>query len=311
MSAPNLDLNHVDTFVRVVEAQSFTAAAKALGVPKSTVSRRVTALEASLGVRLLRRTTRKLSLTDAGTSFYARVSSALASVYEASTAASDSDGEPRGAVRITAPVDFGIDPLPGILARFAAQYPCIYVETVLTPRRVDMVEEGFDLAVRAGKMADSSLVARKVANGEARLFASPAYLAKAGTPKKLSDLLKHQFVMFRPKNGEMEMELEGPRGAETLTVKGPIGVDDFGFVREAVMAGAGIGLIPSLGCRSQVLENSLVPVLPKYSQLGGNLYVVYPSARHLPQRVSVLRDFLLKELTIYAEPAATRIARAS
>ena len=302
MGAPKVDLNHVDTFVRVVEAQSFTAAAQGLDVPKSTVSRRVSSLEAALGVRLLRRTTRKLSLTDAGAAFYARVSAALVSMYEASTVARDSDAEPRGTVRMTAPVD--LEPLALILAGFSRLYPSIYVDVVLTGRRVDMVEEGFDLAVRAGKMNDSSLVARRVAAGETKLFASPSYIAKEGTPKKVGDLASHAFVLFRSRHAEMEIELSGPRGPEAFVAKGSINADDYAFVRQVVVAGAGIALMPALNCRPQVLAKELVPILPRYSQATGNLFIVYPSARHLPQRVAVLRDHLLKELTAYGRSEA-------
>jgi DNA-binding transcriptional LysR family regulator len=308
MDAPFYDLNHVDTFVRVVEAQSFTAAARALGVPKSTVSRRVSALEESLGVRLLRRTTRKLSLTEAGASYFDRASRALAAMYEASVAASDADAEPRGTVRLTAPVDLGVDVLADMLTRFAAIHPSIHVDLALSSRRVDLVEEGFDLAVRAGRLDDSSLIARKVALGEGRLFASPAYLERAGAPKKPADLTKHTFVMFRPKHGQMELSLEGPKGVEHVTVKGPLGVDDFSFVRRALLAGAGIGLLPGI-YGAHACSGGLVHVLPKYAHRSPGLHVVYPSGRYVPQRVALLRDFLIRELSqvdaaVSAKPAA-------
>lgn len=298
MDAPFYDLNHVDTFVRVVEAQSFTAAARALGVPKSTVSRRVSALEEALGVRLLRRTTRKLSLTEAGTSYFDRASRALSAMYEASVAASDADAEPRGIVRMTAPVDLGSEILADLITRFAAEFPCIQIDLALTARRVDLVEEGFDLALRAGRLDDSSLIARRVGLSDGRLFATPAYLERAGTPKKVSDLTKHSFVMFRPRHGQVELTLEGPKGPEHVTVKGPIGVDDFSFVRRAVLAGAGIGLLPAVYCRSELEHGLLSRVLPKHAWKSAGLHIVYPSGRYVPQRVALLRDFLIKELSL-------------
>jgi DNA-binding transcriptional LysR family regulator len=296
MDAPFYDLNHVDTFVRVVEAQSFTAAANALGVPKSTVSRRVSALEAALGVRLLRRTTRKLSLTEAGSAYYDRSSRALAAMLEASVAASDADAEPKGVVRLTAPVDLGAEILADLLTQFSKEYPLIHMDLVLTGRRVDLVEEGFDLALRAGRLDDSSLIARRVGMSEARLFASPTYIERAGMPRKLADLTKHAFIMFRGRHGELDLQLEGPKGPERVTVTGPINVDDFSFVRRAVLSGLGIGLLPSMYCRAEVASKTLHHVLPKYTWRSAGLHIVYPSGRYVPQRVAVLRDFLLKAL---------------
>ena len=294
MDAPFFDLNHLDTFVRVVEAQSFTAAARTLGVPKSTVSRRVSALEAALGVRLLQRTTRKLSLTEAGTAYFDRGSRALAAIFEASVAASDSDAEPRGIVRMTAPVDLGSEILADMLATFVIDYPSIHIDLALTGRRVDLVEEGFDLALRAGRLDDSSLIARRVGLTEGRLFASPAYLERAGAPRRVADLHKHNFVMFRPRQGVMDLHLEGPKGPERIEVKGSLGVDDFSFVRRALLAGLGIGILPGIYCRAEVLAGDLIRVLPKYAWRSAGLHLVYPSGRYVPQRVALLRDFLLK-----------------
>ncbi len=297
MDAPFYDLNHVDTFVRVVEAQSFTAAAKALGVPKSTVSRRVSALEESLGVRLLRRTTRKLSLTEAGTSYFDRASRALSAMYEASVAASDADAEPRGTVRMTAPVDLGVEILADLLTRFVAEYPAIQIDLALTARRIDLVEEAFDLALRAGRLDDSSLIARRVGSTGGALFAAPSYLERAGVPRKMSDLARHAFVMFRPRQGQVELSLEGPKGLEHVTVTGPLGVDDFSFVRRALLAGAGIGLLPTMYCQAELARRELVRVLPKHYWKSAGLHVVYPSGRYVPQRVALLRDFLTRELS--------------
>ena len=295
-----MDLNHVAVFARVVELESFTAAAQQLGLPKSSVSRTVTRLEEELGVRLLQRTTRSLHLTEAGQAYYERARAALGSLEEAALAASNLSIEPRGIVRMTAPGDMGIIDLPGIVARFVAKYPLVHVEVSLSPRKVDLVAEGFDLAVRAGKLQDSSLVARKIGSDSLGIFASAAYLRRRGRPKTLADLAHHDCVLFRATSGKSEWTLTGPNGEQSVHVRGPISCDEMGFVQHAVAAGAGIGLLPRVAVRlagkgSPVTAN--VELLPEYSVAGGDLSVVTPSARFLPASVTVFRDFLVTELT--------------
>jgi DNA-binding transcriptional LysR family regulator len=291
-----VDLNHLTTFVKVADASSFTLAANALGVPKSTVSRRVSALEAALGVRLIRRTTRKLSLTEEGTSYYEKTARALEAIDEAGRAVSDTNGEPRGLVRITAPVDVGNDVLADLVARFVTAHPKIQVEVQLTGRRVDLVEEGFDLALRAGVLSDSSLIARKIGTSCMRIFASRAYLEGAAAPKKLSDLAQHPMVLFRTRHGTSEVTFSGPKGPESITLPAVIGTNDFAFARRTVVAGAGIGVLPAVLCKKEIDAGILEQVLPKYAVPGGAFHLVYPSGRYVPQRVAILRDYLLKEL---------------
>ncbi|MES1177610.1 MAG: LysR family transcriptional regulator [Myxococcales bacterium] len=295
-----MDLNHVAVFARVVELESFTAAALQLGLPKSSVSRTVTRLEEELGVRLLQRTTRRLHLTEAGQAYYERARAALGSLEEAALAASNLSVEPRGIVRMTAPGDLGVINLPGIIARFVSKYPLVHVEVSLSARRVDLVAEGFDLAVRAGKLQDSSLVARRIGTDSLALFASPSYLRKHGRPAKLADLAHHDCVLFRAAGGKAEWRLTGPHGEESVTVHGPINCDEIGFIQQAVAAGAGIGLLPRIAVRlaakgSPQAEN--VQLLPEFSVAGSDLNVVTPSARFLPASVTVFRDFLVAELT--------------
>src|SRR4051812_4792683 len=196
MTATNgLDLNHVNTFVRVVDAGSFTAAARTLGLPKSSVSRRVSALEGVLRVRLLQRSTRKLVLTEAGRLYFERARAALGGLADASAAVVDMSQEIAGPIRFTASGDkTGL--IAGLLSEFLARYPNVQIEVVLTPRRVDLVTEGFDLALRAGPLVDSSLVVRRLGRSDHALFASRAYLRAAGTPKRVRDLAEHRFVLF-------------------------------------------------------------------------------------------------------------------
>lgn len=292
-----MDLNKVAVFLRVVESQSFTAAAIALGVPKSTVSRSVAQLEEALGVRLLQRTTRKLSLTDAGVTYYERSSRALADLAEASAAVSDMQGTPRGTVRVTAPVDLGLGVLGEIIVRFVRRYPGIRVDLDLSARTVDLVAEGFDLALRAGRLGDSSLVARKIGAIAARLYATPVYLRRRGTPRSVADLASHDCVLFRPRSEKVEWQLAGPSGVESVEVTGAIAANDLSFVQKMVLDGMGIGLVPWFLCARELERKQLVHVLPDYASPGGSLNLVYPSSRHLPQRVALFRDFVIECMT--------------
>jgi DNA-binding transcriptional LysR family regulator len=294
-----MDLNHVAVFVRVVELESFTAAADQLGLPKSSVSRTVSRLEEDLGVRLLQRTTRKLHLTDAGHAYFERAKEALRGLEEAASAATDSSTVPRGIVRMTAPNDLGVLNVADILTRFSQKYPLVHVELVLSSRFVDLVAEGFDLALRAGKLLDSTLVARKIGSDSLALFAAPSYLKEHGRPKQLAELARHRCVLFRAKNGKAEWRLHGPDGPETVNVRGPISVDEMAFATQAVAAGMGIGLLPVAGTRLGVASRSaaaLVRVLPEYSEGGAGLHVVTPSVRFQSAAVTALRDFLIEEL---------------
>lgn len=292
-----MDLNRVAAFARVVQDGSFTAAARALGVPKSSVSRSVAQLEQDLGARLLHRTTRKLHLTEAGSAFYDRVARALADIEEATDAATDTQAQPRGTVRVTAPLDVGVWALAGIVARFAKSNPTIRVEVSLANRVVDLAAEGIDLAVRAGPVRDGSLIARKVGFVEAGLYASSRWVKRNGMPTSPADLATFDCILFRPTNGRSTWELSTHDGrAETVSVSGRVGTDDLSFVRKAALAGAGIGLIPQFLCAREWQSGKLVRVLPEWSLAGAELNIVYASARFLPQRVAVVRDYLAKEL---------------
>jgi len=294
----DVDLNRVAVFLRVVELQSFTAAAEALGLPKSSVSRSVAHLEESLGVQLLQRTTRSVQLTDAGRLYFDEASRALGALEQAQATLSQLDSRPQGPVRITAPADLGAQVLAPLAARFARRTPGITLEFILTGRLVNLVEEGVDLAVRAGPLRDSSLISRRVNGLDAWMLASPAYLDARGTPTSLQDLAAHDCVLFRPKRGQAEWVLSGPGGESRVTVKGPVAADDFSFNREAVVAGAGIGLLPALHCEQDLARGRLVRLLSAYSGPSAPLHVVWPPSRHVPKRVMIVRDWLVKSLGV-------------
>jgi DNA-binding transcriptional LysR family regulator len=290
-----VDLNRVAVFARVVEAGSFTAAAAALGVRKSSVSRSVAALEETLGIRLLQRTTRKLSLTDAGAAYYARARDALAGIEEAQRAASSLGVEARGVVRVTAPVDLAGD-LATVTSAFVRAHPAVRVEVSLTARFVDLVKEGFDLAVRAGPLVDSSLLARKLVEGEIGLFASPAYLDRAGRPRRLTDLARHDCILYRAAGATAVWRLSGPRGAEEVSVRGRVETDEFAFVRASAREGAGIALTPIGMVASLVERGELERVLPRYAVRGAQVHIVWPSRGFEPAAVRLLREALVEAL---------------
>jgi DNA-binding transcriptional LysR family regulator len=288
-----MDLNLVHTFARVAEAQSFTAAARSLQLPKSSVSRAVSRLEEQLGVRLLERTTRKLHLTDVGRAYYESAVRGLHEIDDAERKVAELQGEPRGLVRVTAPVDLDDHHLAKVVLDFVRKYPRIHLETSFSNRHVDLVAEGFDVAVRAGKLQDSSLVARRLGESDAWLFASPGYLARRGRPRTVAALAQHDCVLFRSRNETATWSLEGPRGTETVEVRGSLHTDDFAFVRELLLGDAGIGLMPSMAGKAELETKRLKRVLPDYASRGASIYVVVPSAKHLPRRVSLFRDFLI------------------
>ena len=293
-----MDLNRVSAFVRVVHDGSFTAAARSLGLPKSSISRSVAQLEQDLGIRLLHRTTRQLHLTDAGSAFYERVARALTDIDQATARAADTQEEISGVVRVTAPVDLGVWSLAPIVARFARKHPSIRVELHLTGRVVDLVAEGFDLAVRAGPLRDSSLIARRIGDLQSALYASPKYLARRGNPKTVADLAKQDCVLFRSTGGKALWDLTQAGGTRaSVEVTGPVATDDMSFVRAAVMAGCGVGALPTFLCSRAESKGRVIRVLPDWAINGAVLHLAYPSPRFVPQRVVVLREFFLRELS--------------
>jgi DNA-binding transcriptional LysR family regulator len=287
-----INLDESAVFVKVIERGSFSGAAREMKVPTSTVSRRVQRLEDALGVRLIQRTTRKLTLTDAGAEFFRRVSPAIDAVKEASDLVRGLSVEPCGTIRVTVPNDLG-NSLGVLLARFREAYPQVSIELIVTNRRVDLVGEGVDLAIRAGKLTDSTLIAMRLGQTDFWMTAAPSYLEKHGTPKRLADLEKHECVLFRAM--EQHWVLEGPKGETTVEVKGHLMADDLSTIRSAVVAGAGIGLLPATAIRTAVTTGELERVLPRYAHIGAPLHLVYPSAQHLPAKVAVFRDFMIAE----------------
>lgn len=284
-------------FLKVVETGSFTAAARFLGVPKSSASRGVAALERDLKTQLLQRTTRELKLTDSGRTFYERARGAMAALDEAQAELSQQSDDATGVVRLTIPN--GSWPMPDLLVRFLKLHPKIHVDLVVTNRHVNLVEEGIDLALRAGKLEDSTLIVRKIATSHLGLFASRGYLKKRPAPKTFAQLADHDLIIRNGRQGKMKLKLTGPNGDEELEVHGSVGTDDMSTARGLIAAGLGIGLQP-IFLETCGVEGAIERVLPDYALKGGGVHIVMPSARYVPTRVRLLSDFLAENFTVEA-----------
>jgi len=298
-----IDLNDIAVFTRVVEAGSFTAAARLLATPKTTVSRRVAALEREVGVRLLQRTTRSLSLTDAGRSYYEQASQALRSLEEANLRLSEARSEPLGTIRISAPVGFGAYFLNATVVEFLAMYPKTKVALRLTDERLNLVEDGIDLAFRTGVLEDSTLIARKLGSTYRLFCASPGYLARRGAPKLPADLARHDCVIAGSSAASINWVLDGPNGHETVTVAGRFAANEMQSVVAATLAGFGIAQLPHGVAKAFIDEGKLRRVLQSYTTPVGGLHVLYPSSRHLSPLVKAFIDLAAGQISNRANTA--------
>ncbi len=268
------------TFVRVVEEGSFTSAAKLLGMPKSTVSRQVARLEDRLGVRLLHRTTRSLRLSDAGQAFYDRARRIVADVREAEEAVSSLQATPRGTLRVTAPMQDNQPYLGAIISSFMAKYPEVQVEVHLTNRLVDMVDEGFDVALRGGVLKDSSLIARKLGSSRRKMVASPAYLEEHGIPSSPAELASHAVLAYQPDGNRLMGVPLTPR----------LLANNMEVLRRCAIAGQGCAHLPEMLVSEDIAQGRLSTFLEDEGSSRGGLFLVYPHNRHLSAKVRAFVD---------------------
>jgi DNA-binding transcriptional LysR family regulator len=272
-------------FAAVVREGSFTRAAQQLGITKQTASERIAKLEERLGVRLLERSTRRLRVTDAGATYYERCAAIAAQIDEANSEVQQRQAEPVGPLRISAPVLYGRRFLAPVVAEFLGRHPRARVEVVLANRRVNLLEEGFDLAIRTGSLDDSSLAARKLGEGYMYYVASPAFLAKHGAPDA-RELRTARCIGIRP------FETWGVSGVSTK-IEPVLVVNDLEVACEAAIAGAGIARLPSLVCREAVEDGRLRILFGPESVLHQAIHAVYPSRQHLPAKVRLFLDVLV------------------
>ncbi|TMQ18324.1 MAG: LysR family transcriptional regulator [Deltaproteobacteria bacterium] len=291
-----MDLNDIVVFTRVVETKSFTGAAEQLGLPKSTVSRKLAQLEERLGVRLVQRTTRKLALTDIGQAYYERCARIVADVAAAEQLVTDMQSTPRGRLRITAPVDLSMRYLPAIIAEFLGAHADINIELETTDRIVDLIEEGFDLAVRFGTLPESTLIARRLCSISTVMCATPAYLAKRGTPTTIEELDDHDRVLFTPSPRTQSWTLTYGDQIHEFGRPARFASNNVGAVHEAVSSGAGIALLTDFIVAGDCQRGHLVYVLPQWTGRPIEVNAVYPARQNLPPRLSLFLEHLARAL---------------
>lgn len=290
-----MDLNQAAVFVKVVQAGGFSTAARLLGLPTSTVSHRVAMLEKRLGVTLLQRTTRRLHLTDAGQVYFDHASAGLVQMFDAEAAVTEATAEPRGLLRVTAPVDIGDQILASILCKMRSQWPKVDVELVLMNRYVDLVAEGIDVAIRTGNLQDSTLIARHAGIARWMAYASPDYLAGATTIDSPQALRHHRCLQFTPLGREI-WTLYGSESSLTVPMSGQTIVNDIGLIMALTLAGEGVALLPVYLCRQACDEGRLVKVLPEWHAKADPIHVVYPRQRFMAPKLRAFIEVAVEEL---------------
>ena len=289
----------MQVFCAVVDKGSFVGAAEPLVMSKAAISRYVSCLEERLGARLLHRTTRRLSLTEEGRQFYNQAKEILAMMEEAEESVSSVAPEANGVLRVNAPVSFGILHLGPVWVDFMRAYPKVELDISLNDRLVDLVEEGFDVAVRIARMENSSLVGRRLASTRMCLCASPSYLASHAPIRTLADLTKHGVVAYTHFSGGSDWVFEGPNGRESVRTRSIIRCNNGDTCRSITLAGGGVSLQPSFMVAEDIRNGELVEVLSEYKSVELGIYAVYPSRKHLAPKVRVLINFLVER---FADP---------
>ena len=284
----------MQAFAAVVDAGSFIGASGALAMSKAGVSRQIAELETRLGVRLLHRTTRKLSLTEDGEVFYARCRELLGGLAEAEAEVTARSGQALGVLKVSAPVTFGLLHLAGLWAGFMAAHPNVSLEVMLSDRMVDLVEEGFDVAVRVARLPSSSLVSRKLSTTRMVLCATPKYLKKHGMPKHPSELSRQQVLAYTLLATGETWEFDGPEGHVSVRVTPRMHSNSGDTCRAAALEHQGMILQPTFLIADDLRSGRLVEVLPQYRSLELGIYALYPTRKHVLPKVRLLIDYLVQ-----------------
>lgn len=294
MEAPS----DIACFVAVAERGSFTVAAGHLGVSRSLLSKEVSRLEDRLGARLMNRTTRRLSLTEVGQSFFDSARRGLQEIAEAEAAVTHAQSAPRGTLRLNVPMSFGLLQLAPALPEFLRRHPELTLDVQFDDRRLDLIQDGFDAAVRIGELPDSSLVVKRLGACPHVLCAAPAYLKKAGTPKTPDDLVTHNAISYGYSDAAAHWEFTAPNGRlQRVAVKGNTRMNNSLALREMLLAGVGITLTPRFIVGPDLRSGRLKEVLAGYRLREPSVFVVYPERRHLSPKVRAFVDFVAERLT--------------
>lgn len=285
-------------FVATVGANGFAAAARALDVPRSKVSKQIQALEEAIGVQLLQRTTRSLHLTEAGAEYYDACRDVIASLDEAEQRARTGMGEIRGVLRVNAPMSFGLSRLGPLIPRFNELHPNVELQVVLSDQQVDPVKGGFDVTIRIASLPDSSMIARSLAPAPRIMVASPDYLAREGTPQTPKDLAHHKCLSYGYLQSGVSLQLCNGKDTQRVTVTGPLHANNGDILAQAAVAGMGIALLPNFIVERAVADGRLVPVLCDWEAPAITVNAVYPSSRRVPMKTRAFIDFLVAELSV-------------
>ncbi|WP_188380263.1 LysR family transcriptional regulator [Oxalicibacterium faecigallinarum] len=285
------------TFVAVVESESFTAAGARLDISKAIASKYVGILEDHLGTRLLNRTTRRLSLTESGTAYYERCVQILADVNEAEQAAGQMTAIPRGTLKVAMPVSFGTICIAPLMSEYMRRYPEVKLDIALADRRVDLIEEGFDLAIRVGSLPESGLIARRLAVDRIVCCAAPAYLAARGTPVQPADLADHACLNYIYASGGDEWTFGKQRRQVSVLIDGPVRANNGDMLRLAALDGAGIIWQPYFIVGDDVKSGRLIELMTDFGGPELGIYALYPSRKHLSAKVRTFVDYLAERMS--------------
>ena len=286
------NLSEMAVFAKVVQQRSFTAAARDLGLSKSAVSKQVGRLEDRLGARLLNRTTRKLSLTEVGAVFYERCARIVEEARAAAGEVGSMAATPRGRLRVNAPMTFGTLHLGPVIADFLEAHAEIELDLVLDDRFSDLIEDGFDVAIRIAALVDSSLIVRRLAPSRSVLCAAPDYLRRHGRPEKPEDLRQHNCFGYLYRDSGTDWTLNGAKGPVSIPLQGKLRANNGEVLRHAALAGTGIVGLPSFIVGSDLRAGTLVEFLPECVPQTHSIHAVYPHRRHLMPKVRAFVDFL-------------------
>lgn len=288
-----IDLNEMLVFTKVIEAGSFTHAAHSLGIPKSTLSRKVKLLEQRLGIQLINRTTRQVRLTELGEVYFQKSQKIIAEIEETELSVTHLQSMPRGTLKIAAPVDLGTALAP-LFQEFIHTNDSINIRIHLSEEIVDLIGEDYDLAIRVGPLENSSLIARKIGSIPLKLYASPQYLKKRKLPTQPNDLSEHECLLFLENSERPLWVLNGPEGKKNIRVQGRLNSNNSLLIHSACLLGLGVGMIPTILCHKEVRQKKLIPILPQWYAEDNGIYVVQPPRAHTPPKVRAFLDFLEK-----------------
>lgn len=295
-----MDYNEIAIFLKVVQAGSFSRAARQLEMPNSTVSAKISSLEKRLGTNLIQRTTRRLSVTEEGQAYYQKCLLGFDEIERAENDLQMIQGEPQGRLRVTAPIELGATVLPGVIAKYNKSFPKVEVEVILADRRVDLISENVDLAIRAGELNDSSLISKSLGVVHFAPFAASKYLKAFGEPKHPKDLSHHKTISFTAFGGNV-WRLHHTRGAVvSAEIKSYLTSNDLNFIKALALSAGGIVFLPEFFCTLERTSGRLVRVLEGWRSVASPIHFIYPSQKHVQPK---LRAFI--EMT--TEPIRARL----